>query len=100
MGLEAEARRLSLTRQVLGFLDCHRPKPKQIRLVKALVYSFSLRVEVCHQNLSKRQEECLTLALHHLTAKQTAGILGISPNTVKKHWYHARRKLNCQRTIH
>jgi DNA-binding CsgD family transcriptional regulator len=55
-----------------------------------------------HKNrkpLSKRQRQCLEARLEHLTAKETAQQLSISPNTVQMHLRAARSKLGAATTL-
>lgn len=57
-------------------------------------------VERCGANLlSPRESECLIAAAKGLTEKETARLLGISPNTVSIHIANCRRKLDARNKL-
>jgi DNA-binding CsgD family transcriptional regulator len=51
-------------------------------------------------HLSRREEQCLTWAAKGKTHQEIAGILGMSPGSVKTHLDSARHKLQCRNLTH
>ena len=92
-----QSRRLRLVENVPGEVTQHSDDAGQFTDIKYSDPGVTDRLAA--KGLSRRESECLLAAANGMTEKETARLLGISPNTVSVHIANCRVKLNARNKL-
>ena len=87
--------------QYLSVLGNETPSQKQIDLMEMLVAKVTIEQQLTFdKRLSDKEKNCLLLAAIGKNTEETAKLLKLRRNTVKKYRLYILRKLNCNNIAH
>lgn len=80
--------------------QCSSEQQRIQTLMTVLSMSPVLKMQQAYPNLTPQESQCLMMAAHGKTAKETAQTLGIKPATVETHRKTIKQKLQCANLAH
>lgn len=87
--------------EYLALLGNENPTQKQVDLMEMLIAKVSVEQKLSFdQRLSGKEKNCLLLAAAGKNTEETAKLLKLKQNTVKKYRLYIMRKLKCNNIAH